>query len=326
MVYEKDYSSAKAGKKRAGKGAADEAAEDAPTMSRRELKAALKRQRDELYASANATPLPELEVVRGGAAAPQAITASLSSGFGGLLRGKGFGGGVGGGDMPLFASTANAVLASAAAAAAASTSAAASATITTSSSAVSIGDCGASSPLSEADRQFADAILSGGPVGETATATAAPKVSPNAGLTEEVKMILCVRRDLKMGAGKMCAQCAHAATAAASYCLLPATSAVASAASSSSPASKAERRLRAAHVAWYGQWEERWGTKKIAVGIPDLAALEAAVAGAASIGVPFFVVRDAGRTQVESGTATVVAIGPAPASLVDRITGSFKLL
>ena len=226
MVYEKDYSCAKSGKKRAGKGAADEAgAEDAPTMSRRELKAALKRQRDELYASANATPLPELEVVGGGVAAPQAITASLSSGFGGILRGKGFGGGVGGGDMPLFASTANAVVASAAAAAAAaSSSAAASATTTTSSSAASIGDCDAPPPpLSEADRQFADAILSGGAVGESATPTAAPRVSPNAGLTEEVKMVMCVRRDLKMGAGKMCAQCAHAATAAASYCLLPTT-------------------------------------------------------------------------------------------------------
>ena len=28
---------------------------------------------------------------------------------------------------------------------------------------------------------------------------------------EEYKMVLCVRMDLKMGKGKMCAQCGHAA-------------------------------------------------------------------------------------------------------------------
>lgn len=32
---------------------------------------------------------------------------------------------------------------------------------------------------------------------------------------EEYKMVLCVRMDLKMGKGKMCAQCGHAAVGAA---------------------------------------------------------------------------------------------------------------
>lgn len=31
---------------------------------------------------------------------------------------------------------------------------------------------------------------------------------------EEYKMVLCVRQDLKMGKGKMCAQCGHAAVGA----------------------------------------------------------------------------------------------------------------
>ena len=36
-------------------------------------------------------------------------------------------------------------------------------------------------------------------------------------------------------------------------------------------------------------------------------------------------IRDAGRTQVAAGTRTVCAIGPAPAKLIDSITGHLKL-
>jgi len=36
-------------------------------------------------------------------------------------------------------------------------------------------------------------------------------------------------------------------------------------------------------------------------------------------------IKDAGRTQIMSGTRTVCAIGPAPAKLIDLITGHLKL-
>jgi PTH2 family peptidyl-tRNA hydrolase len=38
------------------------------------------------------------------------------------------------------------------------------------------------------------------------------------------------------------------------------------------------------------------------------------------------VVRDAGRTEVEAGSVTVLAVGPATAELIDMVTGELRLL
>lgn len=37
------------------------------------------------------------------------------------------------------------------------------------------------------------------------------------------------------------------------------------------------------------------------------------------------IIRDAGQTQVAPGSRTVIAIGPAPKSVLDQITGHLKL-
>ena len=46
---------------------------------------------------------------------------------------------------------------------------------------------------------------------------------------------------------------------------------------------------------------------------------------AEEIGLATVIIYDAGRTQVESGSATVLGIGPAPADIIDKITGHLKL-
>jgi peptidyl-tRNA hydrolase len=43
-------------------------------------------------------------------------------------------------------------------------------------------------------------------------------------------------------------------------------------------------------------------------------------------GLPAYLVTDAGRTQIAAGSKTVLAIGPAPKSRIDQITGSLSLL
>jgi PTH2 family peptidyl-tRNA hydrolase len=47
---------------------------------------------------------------------------------------------------------------------------------------------------------------------------------------------------------------------------------------------------------------------------------------AKKLGLPYYVVADAGRTQVAAGSITACAVGPGPASAIDKVTGKFKLL
>lgn len=54
--------------------------------------------------------------------------------------------------------------------------------------------------------------------------------------------------------------------------------------------------------------------------------LETLQATALSLGVCARVIHDAGRTQIASGSATVLGVGPAPKGKVDVITGHLKLL
>ena len=50
------------------------------------------------------------------------------------------------------------------------------------------------------------------------------------------------------------------------------------------------------------------------------------LARARAEGVTAEVVHDAGRTQIEAGSLTVMGVGPAGKSRVDLVTGGLKLL
>ncbi|KAF0330970.1 Peptidyl-tRNA hydrolase 2 [Colletotrichum sp. SAR11_59] len=135
-----------------------------------------------------------------------------------------------------------------------------------------------------------------------------PEKAPLADSNEECKLVLVVRTDLGMTKGKMAAQASHATLAC--YKSL-------SKAAARDPSSAAAKIL--------SRWE-RLGQAKIAVQIKDQNEMLELMGKARSLGITAEVIADAGRTQIEAGSLTVLGVGPAPKSLVDQITSHLKLL
>ncbi|EKX73984.1 conserved hypothetical protein [Theileria equi strain WA] len=116
----------------------------------------------------------------------------------------------------------------------------------------------------------------------------------------EYKLVLCVRSDLAMGKGKIGAQCGHASIGA-----------YLSAVETKSP------------------YLEHWlsdGQRKVVLKIQDYEEMKALRKEAKRLNLNTHVTCDAGRTQVPSGSYTVIAIGPGPEDLLNKITGHLKLL
>ncbi|KAF9890165.1 hypothetical protein FE257_006326 [Aspergillus nanangensis] len=118
---------------------------------------------------------------------------------------------------------------------------------------------------------------------------------------EEVKLVLVVRTDLGMTKGKIAAQCSHATLACYKYL------------TAYTPNSPILRR-----------WE-RQGQAKIALQTKSEEELELLQAQAVSLGLCARVIQDAGRTQIASGSRTVLGV-LGPKSVVDSVTGHLKLL
>ncbi|KAJ7169659.1 PTH2-domain-containing protein [Mycena filopes] len=124
--------------------------------------------------------------------------------------------------------------------------------------------------------------------------------SIKAGLVEPCKLVLIVRTDLKMTPGKISAQCGHATLAC-------------------------YRTLARQNPQLVKHWE-RTGQAKIALKATSDKQLLELETQAKILNLCARSVRDEGRTQVEPGTRTVLAIGPAPVELINRVTGKLRLL
>ncbi|KAG7837488.1 hypothetical protein KL942_004376 [Ogataea angusta] len=120
----------------------------------------------------------------------------------------------------------------------------------------------------------------------------------------ECRMALVIRADLGMQKGKIAAQCAHAAVAC--YRLM------------SEPGSEAQ------NLPLLQRWNNR-GQAKITLKCSGMDEMDTLFAKAMSLNVNAYIVHDAGRTQVEAGSATVLGLGPAPKPVLDLITGDLKL-
>ncbi|XP_059400494.1 peptidyl-tRNA hydrolase 2, mitochondrial-like [Carassius carassius] len=119
------------------------------------------------------------------------------------------------------------------------------------------------------------------------------------GESGEFKMILVVRTDLKMGKGKVAAQCSHAAVSA-------------------------YKQVQRRNPELLKQWEY-CGQPKVVVKAPDEDCLLELLSHAKEVGLPVSLIQDAGRTQIAPGSRTVLGVGPGPADLVDKVTGHLKL-
>jgi len=112
-----------------------------------------------------------------------------------------------------------------------------------------------------------------------------------------MKQAIIIRKDIKMGKGKLCSQSAHASILA--Y-------------------------LKAKET-----YRKKWlkeGMKKIVLKVSSEKELIELYKLAKKEELPCELIIDKGLTQVKSGTITALGIGPADDRKIDKITGKLKLL
>jgi len=112
-----------------------------------------------------------------------------------------------------------------------------------------------------------------------------------------MKQTIIVRTDLKMDKGKIASQVAHASIAAFL---------------------KTDKKDRE-------EWINR-GMKKIILKVSSEKELKDFYRVAKKEKLPCELIKDAGLTQIETGTVTALGIGPADDKEIDRVTGKLKLL
>jgi len=114
------------------------------------------------------------------------------------------------------------------------------------------------------------------------------------------KMLFVVRQDLKMGKGKIAAQCSHAAVACYK---------------------SAVKRHRHELKCW-----EYSGQAKVVVKCTTENELMELYRTTSALGLNAAVISDAGRTQIAAGSKTVLGIGPALEDKINIVTGHLKLM
>jgi PTH2 family peptidyl-tRNA hydrolase len=158
----------------------------------------------------------------------------------------------------------------------------------------------AASSVSSSAAAAASSLMSSLPSGESASASAAAFAAALSG--DRYKLTIAVRQDLGLSPGKIAAQVAHAAL-------------------------KAHKRMserpggNTVLAAWQGL-----GEAIVVLKCADLVELRAIEAAGKEAGLVTATISDAGRTEVEPGTVTVLAVGPALVSDVDAVTGKLRLL
>jgi PTH2 family peptidyl-tRNA hydrolase len=114
------------------------------------------------------------------------------------------------------------------------------------------------------------------------------------------KMVIVIRWDLKLSAGKMAAQVAHAAV---------------------NCAFAAKKRT----PEWFDRWYSE-GQRKVVVKVPALEDLYEVKSNAEALRLVTSLITDAGMTEIPPNTVTCLGIGPGPGEILDKVTGHLKLV
>ena len=103
-----------------------------------------------------------------------------------------------------------------------------------------------------------------------------------------------------MGTGKKCAQSCHASVSSADV-------------------------VRVKNKEAWKNWKNS-GQKKVVLRVSSIEDLSEIVRNLEKENIPYYLVKDAGLTQLSPGTTTALGIGPAVSTSLDKITGELKLL
>ena len=122
--------------------------------------------------------------------------------------------------------------------------------------------------------------------------------------SDDLKMVFLVRQDLKMKAGKIAAQVAHAAIGLYDDIIF---------------GNNIYQKEALDYWVNYGQ-------KKIVLRVPNLETMLNAFKQCKKDNISTCLITDAGLTQVEPFTKTVLGIGPDTSEKINKITGTFKLM
>ena len=121
---------------------------------------------------------------------------------------------------------------------------------------------------------------------------------------DDLKMVFLVRQDLKMKAGKIAAQVAHAAIGLYDDIIF----------------GNNDYQKEALDF-WVN-----YGQKKIVLRVPNLDTMMIAYNQCKKENIATCLITDAGLTQVEPMSKTVLGIGPDKSEKINKITGAFKLM
>ncbi|MFW9894558.1 MAG: peptidyl-tRNA hydrolase Pth2 [Candidatus Thorarchaeota archaeon] len=117
---------------------------------------------------------------------------------------------------------------------------------------------------------------------------------------EEFKQVILIRTDLKMGTGKKCVQSCHASVSASDL-------------------------VRVQNKNVWKNWKNS-GQRKVVIKLNNIEHMIEIIKKLDSDKIPYFIVKDAGLTQLPPGTTTAIGVGPVESSRIDKITGDLKLL